>query len=126
MNDETRKHLSGDHDGLLTYEYIANNVETLVPEELDFLVGNMIQADLTGQNLVSAARYLHAIDPERFAYAISDLAEAAIDRDREHRYLPDLLISLYGVDYADHAEELQQTDRNFRRLYRRLFPSAGL
>lgn len=126
MNDETKRQLCADPEGLRTYEYIANNVESLTADDLDFLVDNMARVDLTGQYVVSAARYLHAIDAERFAQAVGELAEAAIDRDREHRYLMDLLLGLYGPVYAEKASELEQTDRTFRRIYRRLYPTAGL
>jgi len=49
---------------------------------------------------------------------------ASIEKDREHRYLPALIESLYGADYAERAAELSATDNNFRRIYKRLQPSA--
>ncbi len=48
----------------------------------------------------------------------------AIDKDREHKYLPDLLQGLYGADYEVRAKELIAADDNFRRIYKRLFPTT--
>ena len=57
--DETDKHnLRLSQDGLLTYEYIANHIDNLTAEDLDELVDVMIDTDLSGQFLASAARYL--------------------------------------------------------------------
>ncbi|MDE5751645.1 MAG: hypothetical protein K2H88_03300, partial [Duncaniella sp.] len=58
--------------------------------------------------------------------SIHRLAETAIEKDRERRYLPDLLESLYGADYALRADELSTTDDIFRRLYKRVNPPTGL
>ena len=125
MTEEEKKTLSIDADGLLTYEYIANHIGT---EELDidWLVSNMERVDPYGQFTASAARYLNAIDRSRFAAQISTLIAATIDKDREHRYLPALLTSIYGEDCEQRAEELSLTDNNFRRLYKRLHPSSAL
>lgn len=123
MNAEIQKQLAGDPDGLLTYEYIANHIDTCA-ECIDMLVDNMIRVDLTGQFIVSAARYLSAIDRDGFKPAIDRLVAAAIEKDREHRYLPDLLEGIYGKDYAARADELRATDDNFRRIEKRLNPTA--
>ena len=40
--------------------------------------------------------------------------------------LPDLLLSLYGADYADRIEQLNETDDIFRRIYKRLTPPNAL
>ena len=48
---------------------------------------------------------------------------ATIDKDREHRYLADILTGIYGPDYASHAAALSASDDNFRRIYKRLFPN---
>lgn len=125
MTEDIKKQLSGDADGLLTYEYIANHIDTC-HEDIDFLVDNMIKVDLSGQFVVSAARYLSAIDPHMFTDAISRLIAAAIEKDRERRYIGDLLESVYGADYRERAAELSATDDNFRRIYKRLFPAAGI
>lgn len=123
MNQDTIKELSHDPDGLLTYEYIANNIDGCF-DDIDFLVDNMIKVDATGQFLVSAARYLNAIDADKFKAAIDRLVAAAIDKDRERRYIGDLLESLYGTDYRDRVDQLNATDNNFRRIYKRLFPTG--
>lgn len=125
MDQELKKKLSQDSDGLLTYEYIANHMG-LCDHIMDDLTENMIVVDSTGQFLVSGARYLNAIDPERYAPYIRKLAEAAIARDREHRYIPDLIESLYGADYEARADELNASDDIFRRLYKRIHPPMGM
>lgn len=125
MDQELKRELTNDPDGLLTYEYIANHMG-LCDDIMDELVDNMILVDKTGQFIVSAARYLNAIDAERYSSVISRLVAVAIEKDREHRYLPVLIESLYGSDYADRAAELSAADDNFRRLYKRLFPAEGL
>lgn len=123
MNEEDMKRLAKDSDGLLTYEYIANHIgeDDL---DIDLLVDSMMRADQNGQFTVSAARYLAAIDPRGFAPQISRLVAAAIDKDRERRYIGDLLPSLWGEDYADHAAELSREDNNFRRIYKRIHASG--
>ena len=123
MNDEQQKTLKSDSDGLQTYEYIANNIDD-IDGDLPWLVDNMKRVDLNGQFLASAARYLHAIDGARYSAAIKDLVAATIDRDREHKYLPDVMSSIYGEDYQSRAAELIATDDNFRRIYKRLYPKA--
>ncbi|MDE6823425.1 MAG: hypothetical protein K2J27_01675 [Duncaniella sp.] len=124
MDQDLKKQLSQDPDGLLTYEYIANHIGGC-DEIMSELVDNMILVDPTGQFMVSAARYLYAIDSERYADAISRLIATAIEKDRERRYLPDLITAIWGSDYADHAEELAAKDDNFRRIYKRITPSRG-
>lgn len=121
MTDEDIKRLSKDSDGLLTYEYIANHIgdDDL---DIDWLTNNMIAVDQNGQFIVSAARYLAAIDRKGFDDAISRLAAAAIDKDREHRYIADLLPSLWGPDFEQHVDELRKADDNFRRIYKRIHP----
>lgn len=126
MNEQDLKRLKGDPDGLLTYEYLANHIGECEAADIDTLIDNMITVDLSGQFLASAARYLNAIDPEGYAPAIRRLVGAAIDKDREHRYLPDLITGLYGADYAERADELCSADDNFRRLYKRLNPPQAL
>ncbi len=123
MNDDLKKQLGKDPDGLLTYEYIANHIDTCY-EIIDDLVDNMITVDKNGQFVVSAARYLSAIDREKFSQAISHLIAAAIEKDREHRYIGDLLQGIWGADYAQRVDELNATDDNFRRIYKRLYPKG--
>ncbi|QCD36150.1 hypothetical protein [Muribaculum gordoncarteri] len=122
MNEDDKKLLSKDSDGLLTYEYIANHISS-IDDDLDYLIDNMMRVDLSGQFIVSAARYLFAIDAEHYNNAISRLITAAIEKDREHRYIADLL-PLWGADYEDHVEELNKSDNNFRRIYKRLYPTG--
>ena len=116
--------LRRDPDGLLTYECIANHIESIDQAHLEQLVDNMISVDLTGQFLASAARYLHAIDAEGYENVVNRLVAATIDKDREHRYLPDVLNSIYGPDYHSRAAELSASDNNFRRIYKRLYPNS--
>lgn len=111
-----------DPDGLVTYEYIANHIDTLDADTLNTLVDTMIVVDGNGQFLSSAARYLHATDPVKYAEAVKRLVASVIERDREHRYMPDLLPALWGVDYAQHVDSLSAADDNFRRIYKRLYP----
>ncbi|MDD6281659.1 MAG: hypothetical protein SO168_07740 [Muribaculaceae bacterium] len=125
MEEDVKKKLSTDPDGLLTYEYIANHIDAVKPD-LDWLVGNMEKVDLTGQFVISAARYLFAIDPVGFAPNIDRLIKAGIEKDREHRYLGDMLQQMFGPDYADRAAELSAADDNFRRIYKRLYPTSAI
>lgn len=124
MTEDDIKKLRRDPDGLLTYEYLANHIVECGPEEIDRLIDNMNRVDLSGQFMTSAARYLNAIDPVGYEPAIRSLVAGAIDKDREHKYLPDLLQGLYGEDYETRAKELIAADDNFRRIYKRLFPTA--
>lgn len=114
-----------DTDGLLTYEFIANNVDAC-DDMLPQLIQVLCAADRSGQFTASAARFLNAVAPTRFASAVAALAEATIDRDREHRYLADLMLSLYGPDCAERAAELSAEDRNFRRMYKRVYPDSAM
>ena len=121
MDENLKKRLAKDPNGLMTYEYIANNINNIDGIMLD-LVDNIIQVDKTGQFIVSTARYLHAIDSEKYAQCIDKLVKAAITRDREHVYLADLAVTLWGPDYREHAQQLSETDDNFRRIFKRLYP----
>lgn len=123
MTDQDKKDLMADADGLKAYEYIANNIDTVLPD-LDCVIDCMAKADASGQFLASAARYLHAIDPATFADHIRRLVALVIERDRERRYLSDILQGIYGPDYEARATELSASDDNFRRIYKRLFPST--
>lgn len=96
MNEELKKLLSADTDGLMTYEYIANHINDIDPV-IDELIDRMIAVDMNGQFLVSAARYLSAIDADKYAPGISRLIASAIDKDREHKYIVDLLLSLIHI-----------------------------
>ncbi len=124
MDENLKKKLSKDPDGLLTYEYIANNIGGC-DDIIDGLVDNMVAVDKNGQFVASAARYLCAINRDKYAPQINRLIAAAIEKDRERRYLGDLLQGIWGADYAERAEELKAADDNFRRIYKRLF-STGI
>lgn len=120
MDEDLKKQLSKDSDGLLTYEYIANNIDT-IDDIMPELAENIIKVDSSGQFVVSAARYLNAIDKEKYAISIDVLVKAAIEKDRERKYLNDLMVSLWGADYKEYAKELSLKDDNFRRIYKRLY-----
>ncbi len=125
MDEALNTCLTADPDGLMTYEYIANHIggcDDVMPS----LIENMIRVDLSGQFIVSAARFLAAINREGYASHIDHLVAAAIDRDREHRFIGDLLPALWGDDYAARADELAATDNNFRRIYKRIVASSPI
>jgi len=123
MEDELKKRLEKDETGLLTYEYIANNINNLdLQKEIDALVDNIINVDKTGQFVVSTARYLNAIDKEGYAQQIDRLIKAEISVDRERAYLGVLAASIWGDDYKERAMQLSASDDNFRRIYKRLYP----
>lgn len=123
MTDDEKKALSKDTDGLLTYEYIANHIGSCM-DDMDYLTDNMIAVDLTGQFTASAARYLSAIDAVTYSAYINRLIAATIEKDRERRYLGDLMQGIWGPDYASRASELSAADDNFRRIYKRLFATG--
>ncbi len=125
MNEDDIKALASDNDGLANYEYLANNIGRC-DEDIPAIIDNMQRVDLTGQYMASAARFLHAIDAEHYADAVHRLVALTIDRDRERRYLGDLMTSIYGEDYAEKAPQLMATDNNFRRMYKRLFPDSPM
>lgn len=125
MTDDDKKRLAADTDGLLTYEYIANHIGT-EGLDIDWLIDNIIRVDANGQFSGSAARYLHAIDAGHFSPQINRLIAATIDKDREHRYLAALMQGIWGDDYQSRATELSATDDNFRRIYKRLFPTSAI
>ncbi len=121
---EILKNLSGDCDGMATYDYIVNNVDTCV-DYMPELVDNLRRADISGQFLASTARFLCAIDREKFAGWITPLVEGAIEKDRERRYIGSLLQAIWGQDYNERAEELSAYDDTFRRIYKIFYPGEG-
>lgn len=122
---ETLKSLSGDTDGMATYDYIVNNVDTCL-ESMPQLVENLRRADISGQFLASTARFLCAVDREKFSGWITPLIEGAIEKDRERRYIGSLLQAIWGNDYMERAEQLKSEDDNFRRIYKRIYPGDGI
>lgn len=123
MTENDKKHLEADNEGLANYEYLANHTAD-IGDDINLIISNLQRVDLGGQYLASAARYLNAIDAKGFAEPVRRMVALAIDRDREHRYIPDLIQSLYGEDYRDRAEQLSAEDNNFRRMYKRLYPES--
>ncbi len=115
MTEDDIKELRRDPDGLHTYEYLANHIGECEPTDIELLIDNMERVDLSGQFMASAARYLNAIDSEGYSPAIRRLVAATIDKE-----------GLYGTDYKEHATELCASDDNFRRIYKRLFPSSTI
>ncbi|MBD5336054.1 MAG: hypothetical protein HDR95_01905 [Bacteroides sp.] len=122
---ELTKILEGDTDGMTTYEYIVNNIDTC-SEDMTAIVDNLKRVDVSGQFLASTARFLMAVDPERFSIWLTPLVDAAIQKDREHKYILSLLEAIWGKDYADRADELRESDDNFRRIYKRVFPQSPI
>lgn len=122
---ENIKNLNGDQDGMETYDYIVNNVETCI-DSMPELVDNLRRADISGQFLASTARFLCAVDREKFSEWIQPLVEGAIEKDRERRYIGALLQAIWGADYEERAEELKASDDTFRRIYKRVYPGQGI
>lgn len=123
MDDQIKKKLDADLNGLLNYEYICNNIGQC-DEHLPYLIQNIIRVDADGQFTVSAARYLHAIDPEGYSPIVEQLIAAAIEKDRDRKYIGGLLQCIWGDDYQDRAEQLKAENDNFRRIYKRVFPTG--
>lgn len=124
MTDDIRKILEGDADGMATYEYIVNNCDTC-DDCMDGLTENLIRVDRSGQFLASSARFLTAVDRERFSKWLPVLIEGAIAKDRERRYIGALLEAIWGEGYESRIEELSKTDDNFRRIYKRIHPETA-
>lgn len=107
--------------GMAIYEYIVDNVDNLESELAD-KIRELKEVDMSGQFLASTARYLAAVDKERFQPWFPALIEGAIEKDRERRYIGSLLQAIWGDDFEEYASELKEKDNNFRRIYRRLHP----
>lgn len=123
MDDQLKKRLEDDTTGLLSYEYLANNIGSC-DDDLPAIVDNIVRVDPDGQFTVSASRYLWAIDARAYAAEIDKLIAAAITKDRERNYIGGLLSCMWGDDYACHVEELSAKSDNFRRIYKRVFPKG--
>ncbi len=117
---DSLKNLENDTDGMDTYDYIVNHVDSC-RDVMPVLIDNMLRVDSTGQFLASAARFLAAVDRSTFDPWLSHFIEGAIEKDRERKYIGSLLEALWGEDYHERAEELKEKDDNFRRIYKRLF-----
>lgn len=118
--DDYKRIIKEDTDGSLSYEHLVNNIDELSPEGIKELLSHIKRVDSTGQYTVSAARYLHSVNPEAHASLVGELIEAAIGIDRERRYIGTLLAAVWGDDYREHAAELSAADNNFRRIYKRI------
>lgn len=112
---------STENRGMSVYERIVDQAESR-GAGLKELIEELKQVDTTGQFLASTARYLSAVDREYFEPWLTPLIEAAIERDRERRYIGSLLEAIWGADYEQRVEELRASDNNFRRIYRRMHP----
>lgn len=113
--------LEQDSDGMATYEYIVNNSDRCACD-LPCLIDKLKHVDMTGQFLASAARFLHAVDPEKYADFMTPLIEGAIEKDKERKYIGSLLQALWGDNYEERVDELNKNDDNFRRIYKRVNP----
>ncbi|MDE6682179.1 MAG: hypothetical protein K2J87_01990, partial [Muribaculaceae bacterium] len=109
-----------EQEGMSIYEYIVDNVETCEPE-MGELICKLRMADTSGQFLASTARYLSAVDREKFDRWLTPLIEGAIERDRDRRYIGSLLEGIWGEDYKERVDELRSSDDNFRRIYKRIY-----
>lgn len=114
---------SADQAAMECYEQIVDNAET---EGFDIVnaVEKLKETDMSGQFLCSTARYLSAVDDEKYHKWIAPLVEAAIDKDRDRKYIGSLLQALWGEDYMNRSASLCETDNNFRRIYKRIFPTG--
>lgn len=110
---------------LRIYEHIVNNSDRCI-DEMPVLFEKLKESDSSGQFLASTARYLSAVDPECFKAWIPILVEATIEKDRERKYIGSLLEAIWGKDYQERAEELRNSDDNFRRIYKRIYPDQNL
>lgn len=114
------KEVSKDTDGMMTYDFIVNNIPESI-SDMDFLVDNLIKKDQSGKYLASSAKFLAGLDKALYSRWINIMIEAAIQKDRERRYLGALLESVWGADYKEKAEIIKQEDDNFRRIYKRIY-----
>lgn len=114
-----------EQEGMTVYQYIVDNCDTCTGQLSD-LIEKMRSVDMSGQFLASTARYLAAIDREKYEPWLGSLIEGAIDRDRERKYIGSLLQAIWGEDYSDRVAELNMTDNNFRRIYKRMHPEANV
>lgn len=122
---EIKNHDSScEEEGMEIYDQIVNNVDCCLQNMPD-LIMKLKRADKTGQFLASTARFLTAVDRATFEPWIAPLVEAAIEKDKERKYIGSLLEAIWGVNYHERAEELRNSDDNFRRIYKRIFPEKG-
>lgn len=108
------------------YDAMVNNVTTGEDFDMDESIRMLGDHDDTGQFLTSAARFLAAMDLTKFAPEIEKLIALAIPKDRERKYIGSLLEAVWGHDYKQKAMILRETDDNFRRIYKRIYPAEYL
>ncbi|MDE6010413.1 MAG: hypothetical protein K2F87_03055 [Muribaculaceae bacterium] len=124
MSDNNTQNTASDESrGMEIYEYIVNNVGDC-RDRLDSLIMELRHVDTSGQFLASTARFLAAVDRENFNEFLPALIESAIEKDRERRYIGQLLEAIWGKDYKENAEVLAAGDDVFRRLYKRVYPTG--
>lgn len=112
--------LDKEKTGIEIYDYLVNNLPDCI-EEMDTIVDTLLEKDSTGKYLASSARFLAGVDMKKYERWICRLTEGAIDRDKERRYIWSLLQAIWGPDYQERISELEATDNNFRRIYKRVF-----
>lgn len=122
MDKETNK-IEPEEAGMAIYEEIVNNVDTC-KDKLNQLIYDLNRVDISGQFLCSTARFLAAVDREEYEEYLPTIVEYAIDKDRERKYIGQLLQAIWGEDYMDHADELKETDDLFRRVYKRVYATG--
>lgn len=120
---ENSKNVSSVDDGMTIYEEIVNNVDSN-KGNLDQLICDLYRSDSNGQFLCSTARFLAAVDRAGYSEYLPRLIEGALEKDRERRYIGQLLKAIWGDDYADHADELKVSDDLFRRIYKRVYATG--
>lgn len=108
------------------YDRLVNEEASCQAPELSPMIEKLGESDDSGQFLTSAARYLAAVCAEKYACQIDRLIELAIPKDRERKYIGSLLEAIWGADYKEKARELRESDDNFRRIYKRIFPAEYL
>lgn len=111
--------------GMAIYQHIVDHCESC-GENLGELIDRLREVDTSGQFMASTARYLTAIDRERFDPWIPTLIEGAIEKDRERRYIGSLLQAIWGEDFQERVDELNASDNNFRRIYKRIYPDTAM
>lgn len=114
-----------EEEGMEVYQYIVDNFETC-EDKMPELIERLHKVDITGQFFSSSAIFLSAVDRPKYEKWLAPLIDGAIEKDREHKYLSSLLTSIWGEDYESRADELKDTDNNFRRVYKRIHPDPNL
>lgn len=114
-----------EQEGMSVYEYIVDHCDSCSSQMAE-LIAKLREVDTSGQFLASTARYLAAVDRETFAPWLAPLIEGAIEKDRERRYIGSLLQAIWGEDYESRVDELKESDNNFRRIYKRIYPEGTI